>query len=91
MNRLSRKGSLLLLSAIFFFLLGFSPGSVAQDSHTSKLVEGAPRDRGSNSRWRSGLNESIASRSARANWLGSWCSGRSLPLRETRLTSMFSC
>jgi len=42
MNRLSRKGSLLLLSAIFFFLRGFSPDSVAQDSHTSKLVEGAP-------------------------------------------------
>jgi len=44
MNRLYRSASLLVFSTIFFFVIGFPPGSVAQDSHTGKLIEGAKKE-----------------------------------------------
>ena len=44
MNRLYGKLSLLLVSAIFALTLAFPPGSVAQDNHTAKLIEGAKKE-----------------------------------------------
>ena len=44
MNRLYGKRSLLLVSAIFALTLAFPPGSVAQDNHTAKLIEGAKKE-----------------------------------------------
>jgi ABC-type Fe3+ transport system substrate-binding protein len=44
MNRPYRKPVLLLVSTIFFFSIGFPPGSAAQDSHTRKLIEGAKKE-----------------------------------------------
>ena len=44
MNRLYGKASLLLVSAIFFFPIGFPAGSSAQDSHTARLIEGAKKE-----------------------------------------------
>jgi iron(III) transport system substrate-binding protein len=45
MNRLYGKRSLLLVSAIFSLTIAFRPGSVAQDNHTAKLIEGAKKER----------------------------------------------
>jgi iron(III) transport system substrate-binding protein len=44
MNRLYGKACLLLVSAIFFLTIASPPGSVAQDNHTAKLIEGAKKE-----------------------------------------------
>ena len=44
MNRLYGKASLLLVSAIFFFPIGFPAGSSAQDTHTTRLIEEAKKE-----------------------------------------------
>jgi iron(III) transport system substrate-binding protein len=44
MNRLYGKRSLLLVSAIFSLSLAFPAGSVAQDNHTARLIEGAKKE-----------------------------------------------
>jgi hypothetical protein len=44
MNRLYGKAVLLMVLAIFFLTIAFPPGSVAQDNHTAKLIEGAKKE-----------------------------------------------
>jgi iron(III) transport system substrate-binding protein len=44
MNRLYGKASLLLVSAIFFLTIASPPVSVAQESHTARLIEGAKKE-----------------------------------------------
>ena len=44
MNRLYRNPSLLLVSAIFFLTIASPPGSVSQEVHTARLIEGAKKE-----------------------------------------------
>ena len=44
MNRRYSNPSLLLVSAIFFLTIASPPVSVAQESHTARLIEGAKKE-----------------------------------------------
>lgn len=44
MNRLYRNPSLLLVSAILFLTIAYPPVSVAQESHTARLIEEAKKE-----------------------------------------------